>query len=66
MHSFLFQVEGISCQACQKIIQKRLGNVQGVSGVSVELNGQLEVKADRAVDKSELVNALKDTDYKIL
>lgn len=66
MNSYQFQVEGLSCQACQKIIQKKLGSVKGVSGVNVDLKGKLEVKAEREVSKSELVEALKDTDYKIL
>lgn len=66
MHTYQFKVEGLTCQACQKIIQKKLGKVTGVNGVSVELDGKLEIKSEREIAKSELVEALKDTDYKIV
>ena len=65
MQTSQFQVEGLSCQACQKIIQKRVGKIQGVTEVSVDLNGKLELKSDRTIDKAELINVLKDTDYKV-
>jgi copper chaperone CopZ len=65
MYTSQYQLSGLTCEACLKITKKRVGSINGVNEVAADLNGNLEIKADRAVDKSEVVNALKDTDYKI-
>lgn len=66
MYSYQYQLEGLNCQACQKIIQKKVGNIKGVKELSIELDGKLQVTSERELDKSEVINSLKDTDYKIL
>lgn len=66
MYSYQYQLEGLSCPACQKIIQKKVGGIKGVKELSIELNGKLQVTSERELDKSEVLNSLKGTDYKIL
>lgn len=56
---------GLTCNACQKLIQKRLLKLDGVSEVVVELSGQTSIKASRKVTTSEVANVLKDTKYAI-
>lgn len=66
MYSYQYKLQGLTCGACTKIVQKRIGVIDGVTEAKAELNGNLEIKSDREIDKSELVDALKDTDYKII
>lgn len=66
MKSTHFQLSGLTCEACTKIIKKRVGKLSNVSEVNVDLQGNLEIKADRDLDKDEVITALKDTDYKVL
>jgi len=57
---------GLTCGACQKIIQKRLGKIDGVTQVDVTLEtGGTVITARRMIEMSEIRNALIDTKYLI-
>ncbi len=66
MTSYQFKVQGLTCGACVKIIKKRVEKIAGIIQVEVNIQGQLQIKEERDLDKSEIIAALKDTDYKIL
>lgn len=63
MKSFQFTVQGLTCEACAKIIKKRLGKVTGVGEITVDLNGHVEIQASRDIDIAEFAAALQDTNY---
>ena len=56
---------GLTCAACQKLIQKRILKIEGVNDVVVELSGQTSIKASRKITSNEVANVLKDTKYAV-
>ena len=66
MKTTQFKLSGLSCEACTKIIKKRVGKLPDISEINVDIQGNLEIKADRDLDKKEVITALRDTDYKVL
>ena len=62
-----FQIAGMTCDACQKVIQKRLGKLEGVTEVFADkTTGMTEVTANRSIDADEIQDALKGTDYSVV
>ena len=61
------KLAGLTCSACQKVIEKRLSKISGVSSVIVSLeDGKTDVTADRNITTEEIKNALEGTKYVIL
>lgn len=65
--SFLtkLQISGVTCGACQKVIEKRVSKVADVQEVKVDLSGATEILASRYVPVSEISKALEDTHYQV-
>lgn len=61
----ILKITGINCEACTKVIKKRLLTVPGVVDAQISLDGQTEIKTDRQVTLSQLQGVLHDTDYRI-
>lgn len=62
-----FQLSGLTCGACEKIISKRLKTIEGVVDVQVSsLNGVTSVIASRTIDQQEIKSALQGTHYKVI
>ncbi len=62
-----FQVAGMTCSACQKVVAKKLNRISGVSEVLVDKeSGQAKVSADHNITYSEVKTALAGTPYLIL
>lgn len=61
-----FKVLGIHCQSCQKVIERKLMKISGVSQIKVELNGLAIITANRLVSLDEVKQSLEGTDYTIL
>lgn len=60
------KLNGLTCCACQKIVEKRLKNINGVEKIGVDLNsGNVQIVADRIIDKFEILKVLEGTEYKI-
>lgn len=66
MFSYQYKLGGLNCEACIKLVKMDLGGIKGITNIDLALDGSLEIKADREIDKDEIVAALKDTEYKIL
>lgn len=61
------KLSGLSCGACQKIIEKRLQKLSEVMSVEVSLEKSTAViTAMRAISLPEVTEALKDTDFKVI
>ncbi len=58
------KLSGLTCPACKKLTEKRLGGVSGVTKIEVNLNsGIATIEADRIIALSEIKAVLKDTPY---
>lgn len=66
MHNLHYQISGFTCQACARLAQKRIEKIEGVTEVSVQESGETMIAAARNIDKNEINEALKDTNYKII
>jgi len=60
------KIGGLSCDACQKVIQKRIAKIAGVEDVNVEANGSTMIMVRNKLTKNDLEKALSGTSYKIL
>lgn len=60
-----FQLEGMHCAACQKVVQKKMGSITDAQIKKLEMNGQLELTAQREISKEEVVKALEGTHYNV-
>lgn len=65
--NYKIQLQGLDCDACKKITEKRIGRIEGVETVNVDLSQKTaDVQASRALSQQEVEEALKDTEYKII
>ena len=61
------KLSGLSCEACKKIIEKRLLKLSEVMSVEVSLEKSTAViTAMHSVTILEVTEALKDTDFKVI
>lgn len=65
----MFDVSGsttfIRRQVCQKVIEKKLMKINGVSQVIALLSGEVTVAANRLVTIDEVKLALEGTEYQV-
>lgn len=59
------QISGITCEACVKLITKRLSAIDGIVRLDADKSGLTKIYTKKAVDISRIQNVLKDTDYKV-
>jgi Cu2+-exporting ATPase len=61
-----YQITGMSCQGCREHVTKALAGVQGVAGVTVDLEkGEAVLQEDAPVPLEKLQEALQGTIYRI-
>lgn len=60
------KLTGLTCSACQKLIEKRLKAIDGVKEVKVAPNGNTEITASRVIESDEIAKQLADTDFKLV
>ena len=58
-----FKISGITCEACTRLINSIVSEIDGVKSVDVSLQGKATLSASRSVAISEIINALKGTEY---
>lgn len=62
-----FSIAGMTCDACQKVVSKKLGKITDVNDVSVNKNsGIAEVTAQRSISSAEVRSALAGTHYSLV
>lgn len=60
-------ISGMSCSACQKIIEKRFSRLDGVYKVTVHVNeGKAEIQTDREIPLQEFQDAIQGTHYQVI
>lgn len=60
------QISGLTCPACQKLIEKKISKIEGVLKVMVNLNGKTEITADKPILLEEIKKVLTGTQYQIV
>jgi len=67
MQTQTIKLSGLTCPACKKVTEKRIGGLNGVSKVEVTLNsGIATIDADREITILEIKEVLKDTPYQVV
>lgn len=62
-----FQLSGLTCGACEKVITKKLQTIEGVQQVHVSAqNGNTSIIASRLISNDEVVQVLQGTHYKVV
>ncbi len=66
MQTQTIKLSGLTCPACKKVTEKRIGSLSGVIRVEVLLDsGVTMIESDKTITKSEINNVLKDTPYQV-
>jgi Cu+-exporting ATPase len=67
MSDFKLKLEGLTCEACVKLISRRFEKVPGVFEVNVDLaNNEARVIAEAGFNINLLEKSLTDTTYSIV
>lgn len=60
------KISGISCDACIKLIKKKVGKIIGVKDVVIkDNNGETVIVSENELKTSDIVTALKGLPYKV-
>ena len=66
METSTIKLTGLTCTACQKVIEKFLKKITGVEAVKVNLDsGLTTITANRQIQEKEVTEALANTHYKL-
>ncbi len=60
------KLAGLHCDACPRLIEKRLKKIQGVREVRVAMTGATEIIAERQIETGEISSVLTGTPYRML
>ncbi|NTU98596.1 heavy-metal-associated domain-containing protein [Candidatus Falkowbacteria bacterium] len=67
MNIFKLKLAGLTCEACVKLVTKRLKSIAGVENVSINLStGQTEITAFRPINPEEVTASLTNSPYSII
>lgn len=67
MYRLTIKLSGLTCPACKKLTEKRIGRLDGVSKVDVTVDsGIATIDAVRKITASEIKSVLKDTHYQVI
>ena len=61
-----YKLEGLTCPACDKLIQLKLDQIKGVKNISISDNkSEMELISEREIGLNEIVDALAGTNYEV-
>ncbi len=66
MYTQTLHFSGLHCDACIKLITKKLSKLDGVESVSLSGEGQFKVTANRSISKDEVIQLFVDTEYQLV
>lgn len=67
MQKQTIKLSGLTCPACKKVTEKRLGGIEGVTKVEVAIDsGIAAIDANKEITILEIKEALKDTPYQVI
>lgn len=62
-----FQLSGLTCSSCEKIITKKLNTIEGITDIQVSsINGIVSVVAPKTISTQEIETSLQGTHYKVI
>ena len=60
------KISGITCDACTKLIKKKVGKIIGVEDVVIkDNNGETLIVSENEIQTSDIITALKGLPYKV-
>lgn len=65
MHKLIFNVAGIHCDSCIKLITMKVKKIEGVMEFSITNGGKAELSANREVQLAEIERALQGSEYTV-
>lgn len=65
MYTLFFNIAGMHCGSCVKLITMKMKKIDGVSAFSVTEDGKAELSANREINLSEVKNALQGMEYAV-
>ena len=66
MFSLNINLSGLKCNACVKLVKSKVGKIDGIKSVEVNLSGETCIISERLVTKDEIKQALSETDFGII
>lgn len=67
MNIINFKLEGLTCEACVKLVTSRIKKIPGVQNVKIEFaSGETEVSSVADIDLDLIRRSLADTTYNIV
>ncbi len=65
MYTLKLTISGITCDACVKLINKKISRIVGVRNVEVAKNGETSVESQSEIKIADIANALSGTPYAV-
>lgn len=65
MQTYTFQVDGMHCSSCVKVLNLKLGKLQGVTECMVDPLGRAKLVTTRPLSLEEVKKILSDTEYQV-
>lgn len=67
MNILNLKISGITCGACIKLIERKIGRISGVTNVDVtDKSGETTVLSEDKIQVADIANALSGTPYAIV
>ena len=66
MFSLNINLSGLKCNACVKLVKSKVGKIDGIKSVEVNLTGETCIISERLVTRDEIKYALSGTDFGII
>lgn len=67
IHTRKVRILGITCEACTKLINKRISNIQGIENVNInDSTGITEIVSTENFSLNQIEEALNGTEYKVV
>ena len=66
MFSQNINLSGLKCGACVKLVKSKVGKIEGIKSVEVNLSGETCIISERLVTRDEIKRALSGTDFGII
>lgn len=64
MNNQTINISGTHCQACKKLVERKISTIVGVCGVNVDFEtGKTVITANRNIKKEEINKALEGMPY---
>jgi len=65
MFSLNINLSGLKCNACVKRVKSKVGKIDGIKSVEVNLSGETCIVSERLVTRDEIKQALFGTGFEI-